>query len=376
MKMKRFKIKVLLGLILVSCQETPTKHPVYDFFPPTSLFEEGYVSKYYYHYYPDNPDQRAATEIGYTKYTLLNDTLYRTDNYNAGFDWQSERYYAVKGDTIQLHQGRVLERGNITDTTELNIVTGTKSVWQGEMKRPFQTRYKYGDQSYLYTEYQTSVGDTIILNKPAKVFESEWNYRAVGSDSLLNSGRNKTLYVEGMGYFGASSKGSDYLQEIELIEQMSVTEFEKRADHEEYRIGYIDPSKSISGDKDFEICNHEREIVDYYWSNPDARYINGKRAMLDTIYTNVDESKLIGQNGRLVFRFVVNCEGDAGRFIAEGYDQNYQKVEYDTETVNHLFDVLQKLKKWEPVLFGDEFQDAYFYITFTIENGEIVDILP
>ena len=363
-------------LISISCQEKPTDHAVFKYFPEASLFEDGFVSKYYYHYYPDNPDQRAATEIGYTKYTKLNDTLYKTDNYNAGFDWQSERYYVVTENTILLDRGRGVDRGSITDTFDLDLVSKNISVWEGEMEKPYQILYQFNSESYIYSEMQKTAFDSVMLEKPARVFNTEWDYVKQESDSLVSDGATSSYYVQGMGYIGARNKGPDYLQEIELVEQMSVKEFEKRANHGEHRTAYIDPSNTMSDDSDFKICNHEREIADYYWSNPDARYSEGKRAMLDTIYAHVDESKLVGPNGKLVFRFVVNCEGKAGRFVAEGFDLDYQRTDFNQETVDHLFGILQKLEKWEPVLFGDELQDAYFYITFNIENGEIVDILP
>lgn len=376
MKRKGLRIIFLVLLISISCQEKPTDHAVFKYFPEASLFEDGFVSKYYYHYYPDNPDQRAATEIGYTKYTKLNDTLYKTDNYNAGFDWQSERYYVVTENTILLDRGRGVDRGSITDTFDLDLVSKTISVWEGEMEKPYQILYQFNSESYTYSEMQKTAFDSVMLEKPARVFNTEWDYVKQESDSLVSDGATSSYYVQGMGYIGARNKGPDYLQEIELVEQMSVKEFEKRANHGEHRTAYIDPSNTMSDDSDFKICNHEREIADYYWSNPDARYSEGKRAMLDTIYAHVDESKLVGPNGKLVFRFVVNCEGQAGRFVAEGFDLDYQRTDFNQETVDHLFGILQKLEKWEPVLFGDELQDAYFYITFNIENGEIVDILP
>ena len=157
---------------------------------------------------------------------------------------------------------------------------------------------------------------------------------------------------------------------------MSVSEFASRASHGEHRVAWIDPNSTMSDDSDFRICGHELKIVDYYWSSPDAGYLYGKRAMLDTIHSNLDNLKLFKQSGRLVFRFVVNCDGEPGRFIVRGYDLNYQRMEFQKETVDHLFSIMQKLEKWKPVLFGEELQDAYFYITFNIEDGEITNILP
>ena len=62
--------------------------------------------------------------------------------------------------------------------------------------------------------------------------------------------------------------------------------------------------------------------------------------------------------------------------MAEGYDLNYQPMEFHQETIDHLYGILQKLEDWRTVVIRDEVRDAYFYITFNIDNGQIIDILP
>ncbi len=361
--------------LLCGCEQQQSNHPVFKYFPQ-EVFEDGYVSKYYYHYYPDNPDQRAGTEVRYTKYVKLDDTHYTTENYNAGYDLVSTRQYVVEGDSIALEKGFGVSTRDVTDTTEMNILDKTIMVWESEAKSPYRVSYTSGDEEYIYTEHQTAVADTIINNSPAKTFYMVWNYKHAASDSIVSEGETTTYYVKDLGFFGSQIKAPNYTRHIELVEQMSVEEFEERANHGDHRVAWIDPKNTISNDTDFKICGHERRIADYYNSTPQGAYIHSKRALEDTIFSNLDRSKLLDQSGRLVFRFVVNCEGKAGRFIAKGYDLNYQPMEFDSETVDHLFGLLQKLKEWSPVMIQDEARDAYFYITFNIENGEIVDILP
>ena len=372
----KYTITRFVLILLIGCSQRSTDHPLFEYYPSENVFEDGFVSKYYYHFYPNNPDRNAGTEIGYTKYTKLDANHYKTENYNAGMELVSDRYYTVKGDSVVLARGRGIDRGDPTDTLALNLLNKTLSVWEGQMNQPYQVQYSYNDQEYIYSELQLSVNDTTILDKPAKVFLSEWNYREVGSDSLFNKGTSQTYFVKGLGFYGSHSKGPDYSRHVELIEQMSVEEFEKRANHGVYRTGYIHPEQTISDDSEFQLCGHIKRVADYYNSTPRGEYLLGKRALMDTIYSNVDTSKLFGQSGFLVFRFVVNCEGKAGRFIAEGYDLNYQPMEFEEETVDHLFRILQRLEEWRPVVIADEARDAYFYINLKIQNGEITDILP
>ncbi len=366
----------MLLVQLFGCEQQQSNHPVFNYFPPEEVFEDGYVSKYYYHYYPDNPDQRAGTEVRYTKYVKLDDTHYTTENYNAGYDLVSTRQYTVEGDSIALENGFGISSRDVTDTTEMNILDKTITVWESEAKSPYRVSYTFGEEEYIYTENQTSVADTVIDNKQAKAFYTVWNYKKAATDSIVSEGETTSYYVKDLGFFGSHIKAPNYTRHLELVEQMSVEEFEERANHGEHRVAWIDPKNTISDDTDFKICGHERRIADYYNTTPQGAYIHGKRALEDTIFSNLDWSKLLDQSGRLVFRFVVNCEGKAGRFIAKGYDMDYQPMEFNPETVDHLFGILQKLDEWNPVVTGDDARDAYFYITFNIENGEIVDILP
>lgn len=373
--MIRLIILIFLPLFFGCCQQSEN-HPVFDYYPPDDVFDEGFVSKYYLHYYPDNPDAFPGTEIEYTKYQKRNDTLFKTEGYNAGFELINNRFYSVEANKLSVVKGMGVNPRDVADTTELNILNGSHSVWEGAKEEPYQQQYEWGGEQYIYTENQLSVADTTILNKQAKVFHYQWNYRKADSDSIFNEGTTSSYFVQGIGFYGADTKGSSYRRKVELMEQMPLKEFKKQANHGEHRVAWIDQTKTISDDTDFKLCGHERRIADYYNSTPDGRYLHSKRAMLDSIYSNLDKTKLFDQSGRLVFRFVVNCEGKAGRFVGEGYDMDYQPMEFRQETVDHLYAVLQKLEDWRTVVIRDEVRDAYFYITFNIDNGEIIDILP
>jgi len=361
---------------LMACTEQPSNHPIFKYYPPNSILEDGYVSKYYSHWYPDNPDQNAATGIIYIKVKKVDETHFITEEYNAGFQLMDRTTFEVNGDTLKMVDGMNVGFWDPTDTTTLRTVNHVVSVWDGQMSAPFQLLEEYNETEYRYSEMQQQVYDSTILDKPAKVFRTTWTYQNVVTDSVVNEGNVKAMYVQGLGYYGKENKMTAYARQLELIELMSVQAFEQLADHDEHRIGWIDARNTLSDDSDFELCNHEIRIADYYNSTPDGRYIHNKRAMLDTIYSNLDKSKLIDQTGSLVFRFVVNCKGEAGRFIARGYDVNYQPMTFREETVQHLFSILQRLEEWRPVVIREEARDAYFYINIKIDNGEIIDILP
>ncbi|MEM6642598.1 MAG: hypothetical protein AAF616_06435 [Bacteroidota bacterium] len=366
---------VLLLITLIACeQKEATNHPFFRFYPDQVTFKEGFVSKFYRHYYPDNANRDAGTEIYYRKYQLVKENQFKVDRYDAAFDLISSSFFQVNEDTLRLLSG--FEIQNLTDTVQFSPISPIISMWTEKPMSPYQVEYTYGDQSYLYTEEQVGLKDSIINGSSAKVFSTVASYKALVSDSIVQRNTSKSYYLEDIGIFGSTKKIPDYTEQVELIEQMSVSEFEKRSQHGMHRVGWINPENTLSSDEGFRICGHERAIADYYNSNPDGSYIHGKRALLDTVFTHLDETKLLDQSGRLVFRFVVNCQGKPGRFIAKGYNLDYQLMEFHESTVKHLYSIMVRLQEWRPVVIREEPRDAYFYITFNIKDGKIVDVLP
>ncbi|MEP1034295.1 hypothetical protein [Ekhidna sp.] len=359
-------------LILVACNQQSAKHPVLKYYPSENVFEDGYVSKYYRHYYPKNKDARASTEITYSKFRKEGKRIF-IERFNAGFDLVGTTELLVSGSEILVEKLVDIRR---TDTIDIEIITPVRSRWDGGTIEPYILRYMFGEKYYRYTEQQLDVYDTLIDGKPGKILLMDAAYTEEDSEEQTNKFTDKSIYLAGLGFYASSSMNENYKLEVELIEQMSVVEFERRADHNKHRIAWIDPDNTLDPSEEFNICGPDQFIADYYNSTPDGRYLHGKRAMLDTVFQNLDESKLLEQNGMLIFRFVVNCEGKAGRFIVDGYDFMYQPIQFEQETIEHLHSILKKLEDWRPVVIDAEPRDAYFYVNFKIENGKITDILP
>ncbi|MEO9483131.1 MAG: hypothetical protein ABJG47_06785 [Ekhidna sp.] len=367
-----FRLLFLLLIVLAACKSQSSDHPVFKYYPPNEVFEDGYVSKYYRHYYPKNEDSKSATEITYSKFRKDGHRII-IERYNAGFDLAGISEMEVTDAEINTKKMiDILRR----DTLEIEIVNAVSSSWDRSNGEPFRLKYLFNDKGYIFTETQLSVSDTLIDGQPAKIFVTEGMYREEESGEIANKFTDTTTYRSGLGFLASKSDYENYRIETELMEQMSVDEFERRANHDKHRIAWIDPGNTLDSEEEFNICGHERFIADYYNSTPDGRYIYGKRALLDTIYNNLEVSKMYEQNGMIIFRFVVNCEGKAGRFTVDGYDFMYQPLKFEKETIDHLYSIIQKLDDWRPVVIAEEARDAYFYLTFKIDNGEITDILP
>ncbi|MEM8894363.1 MAG: hypothetical protein AAGC88_07290 [Bacteroidota bacterium] len=367
----------LAGLLMgTACTRYEEDHPVFRYYPPSNVLDDGYVNKYYEHYYPDDPNRSAGTSIVYIKEMRLPSGELVNEYYNAGFALSGSRRYAIDQAEVSVIYESDVRTYLKTDTVVSEIVKSNFKVWGGDATDAYQSKFDYENEPYLLTKNQLSQYDSTILGHPAKVFEIASDIRREGSDSTFNESVAKEYFVQDFGFFGSDQLRDGYMLRTELVEQMSLEEFKRRAAHGEHRVAWIDKDQSMSDDTDFELCGHEIDIADYYNSTPQGTYVHNKRAMLDTIEAHLDKAKLAGPSGMLTFRFVVNCEGKVGRFIVQGYDQAYQKTTFNQETVDHLFGIIQRLEEWQPVVIRDQPMDAYFYITFKLKDGEITDILP
>ncbi|MEO9872195.1 hypothetical protein [Ekhidna sp.] len=366
-------VALFLTAQLFGCTQEESNHPVFKYYPPNDVFEEGFVNKYYRHNYPKNQDARAATEVTYSSLRKEGNKIF-IEKFNAGFELAAvtELRVSDNGDVFTEKLTDIVRM----DTIPIEILSPVSSRWINNQDEPYKIRYSFSDKYYQFTERQLKVYDTLIDGKAAKVFIKSGEYLNEETGEVTNRFMDTTTYLTDIGFFESRGGNENYRFETEMVEQMPLDEFKKRANHGEHRVAYIDPSNTLENGEQFKICGQEKSIADYYNSTPDGRYFHGKRAMMDTIFDNLDRAKLFDQNGSLVFRFVVNCEGKAGRFIGEGYDPNYHPMEFNPETIDHLFSILRKLKEWRAVVIREEARDAYFYINFKIENGEIIDILP
>lgn len=135
---------------------------------------------------------------------------------------------------------------------------------------------------------------------------------------------------------------------------------------------YIDPEKAL-GDKNFSVCD-EDFIIQYY--NPDrARYSEGKNGLRQHIRSRY-KNKGYSDSGYLNIRFVINCKGEAGRYLIHQNDLNLNPTKLDPNMVDQLFDITTELKTWHPNYTHDAYRDSYMYISYRIEHGNITEILP
>lgn len=138
------------------------------------------------------------------------------------------------------------------------------------------------------------------------------------------------------------------------------------------------PFNAVLDDPNFEICN-ENLIKQYYIrrSRDTAPGFNGeKRALENEIFNKYSFPKKLNQNGYITVRFIINCHGQSGRFRMEEMDFEFNSKKFDTKLSLQILEIVKKLNKWSPRKRGEKMYDSYQYLTFKIESGQILKILP
>ena len=136
----------------------------------------------------------------------------------------------------------------------------------------------------------------------------------------------------------------------------------------------IAPDELID-DPNFNTCKGEN-VLQYFNVGNGLEYEGGKRTILDTFKNKYKVPKRSEFSGLIRVRFIVNCNGSSGRFRHLSMDYNYKEVEAPESIIDQLVTITQKLDKWSIKRVDDFPIDYYQYLSFKIENGQIVKILP
>lgn len=151
----------------------------------------------------------------------------------------------------------------------------------------------------------------------------------------------------------------------------------KKAIQEAPRLRYVEdiaPNEEIDN-PNFNTCNGEN-VYQYFNVGDGLEYEGGKRAILDKFKNQYEVPKGSKFFGLIRVRFIVNCKGSSGRFRVLGMDYNYKEVEAPENITGQLVSITKSLDKWKIKKDNDSPIDYYQYLSFKIESGKIVKILP
>lgn len=138
-------------------------------------------------------------------------------------------------------------------------------------------------------------------------------------------------------------------------------------------VGDIKPD-SLLDDSAFRACR-ESNIPQYY--SVESGFEGEKPAIERYFKQNFRSDKAWAkENGYLTIRFIVNCNGQTGRFRLLEMSPDYQPKKFPESLSAHLLQLTKKMSGWLPGRSENIPYDYYQYLTFTITKGEITRITP
>ena len=126
-------------------------------------------------------------------------------------------------------------------------------------------------------------------------------------------------------------------------------------------------------DPNFKICN-EKGIAQYY--NFGGVRFKGEKPKITEHFQNYKEIQAPGETGYITIRFIVNCEGKTGRFRIQEMDNDYKAKSFRKEIHDQLLSLTKSLDGWVIAINQGYLFDYYQYLTFKIEDGKLIEIMP
>ncbi len=372
---------LLVFLIVAGCQSVSNQlGEASPFLPNASLLKDGLVWKYYVHQ-KHKSWNTPKTDIEYVEFRLNEDNLEVTE-YDAEF--KPTHFFVIKmeGPRWRLDSEFAFKYYGLSEEElskyESDIEEDVYMHWS-EQSANLKKSQVLTHWSTKTATTQNEIKDSIVDEKAVRLFSGEQIYEVTPNDKETQTYNNKweQTWTEGLGLTAHISKSDDWNTEMELVELMTREAFTKRSNHGTHRVAWIDQTKAIDKGNDFKPCFSESKINDYY-NDDDAKFEGGKGAIRAMLDLHLNPEKLNNESGYLTFRFIVNCKGEAGRFITEESSLEFEPKAFSKSTVNHLYEILQEHGKWKALLIGKEkkARDAYTYLTFKLKDGAIIEILP
>ncbi|MEL7377579.1 MAG: hypothetical protein AAFN65_11520 [Bacteroidota bacterium] len=360
----------LLVLIISAC--TRVENP--NYLPRESDLQAGIYNKYYVHYQPEDRNE-WSTEHKYIHLQKRGQRILR-EQINPDYKLTHDQYLKINNNNWIVEEGNsYLYNGDTVITSYLKPYTyrfDIDSVGPSEL----EVNYSNGDYFYEYLEHLTP-RDTTIENRPAKILFSEgFRIFTNNGDSTRTDISKLLVYVDGLGLYFSQLQTPDYKYIWELVEQIPEREYRRLLSRKPNRVAYINTNETLDIDSEFTSCDSVDEIVDYYNGDPDGAPVGKKRTIENLTKELWDFPNRSGESGYLTLRFVINCEGKVGRFATEQADLNFNSTTFAPDLINRAKSIVEEVSEWQPVVVRGEVRDSYAYITFKLQDAQVIDILP
>lgn len=130
-------------------------------------------------------------------------------------------------------------------------------------------------------------------------------------------------------------------------------------------------------DSNFKVCD-EKQVFQYYNFGKGLNYKGEKVKINEHFKAGFKSNDAVNESGYLTIRFIVNCKGETGRFRVLGMDTDYKEKVFSESLTSQLLQLTKQLDGWIVGEFEGEGIpfDYYQYLTFKIENGKLIEIMP
>ncbi|WP_378184802.1 hypothetical protein ACE939_08415 [Aquimarina sp. W85] len=140
-------------------------------------------------------------------------------------------------------------------------------------------------------------------------------------------------------------------------------------------VGDIEQNDQID-ELNFKVCNGDDKTFQYFNLGKGPDYSGEKSKILNAFKSKYQPISDNNQNGLIRIRFIVNCEGIAGRFRVLQSDYNYQEIEFDKRIISQLLDITKGIENWKIQYRKEMPIDYYMYLIFKITDGQLKEIIP
>jgi hypothetical protein len=119
-------------------------------------------------------------------------------------------------------------------------------------------------------------------------------------------------------------------------------------------------------DPNFKLCDEDR-VFQYYNFGKGLLY-KGEKIKLNEHFRDALKTKeQKDESGFLTIRFIVNCQGETGRYRVQGMDNDYKEKTFNENLTTQLLNLTKQLDDWIVGEYEGKVYDYYQYmITISI----------
>ena len=122
-----------------------------------------------------------------------------------------------------------------------------------------------------------------------------------------------------------------------------------------------------------------KSYYSYYYSY-NAKYPQSSATTLKNVkaFLRYDNFSIpTAASGYITFKFIIDCDGKMSYVKVLQTDEKYNTKKFEKPLVEELYQFLKTLDNWKKAKYEDKIPINYFaFMSFKIQNGEIINIIP